>query len=117
MLKCEVFNPLGPSCEFSYPEVDTTAEDMTVLDHFEFLFNEVKFHWHYSTLLTDCRIFFCTLLCCLYVIDTTFCTFISEAGYYYQPLLLYYIVERALRASQLSSIVHVTKTTSVLQIK
>ena len=23
---------------------------MTVLDHFELLFNEVKFHWHYSTL-------------------------------------------------------------------
>ena len=51
MLKCEVFNPLGPSCEFSYPEVDTATEDMTVLDHFELLFNEVKFHWHYSTLL------------------------------------------------------------------
>ena len=74
MLKCEVFNPLGPLSEFSYPEVDTAAEDMTVLDHFELLFNEVKFHWHYSTLTLTTEFFFlfffffasfCTLLCCL----------------------------------------------------
>lgn len=38
----EVFNPLRPSCNFSYqayPEVDTTAEDITVPDHFELLFS------------------------------------------------------------------------------
>ena len=50
MLKWEVFKPLGPSCEFSYqeyPEVDTAAEDMTFLDHFELLFKDDR---HYDSI-------------------------------------------------------------------
>ena len=82
MLKWEVFNPLGPSCEFSYqeyPEVDTAAEDMTFLDHFELLFKDDS---HYDSITlksgevslvrptlqysyTDCRNYIILFCCCV----------------------------------------------------
>ena len=81
MLKWEVFKPLGPSCEFSYqeyPEVDTAAEDMTFLDHFELLFKDDS---HYDSITlksgevslvrptlqysyTDCRNYIILFCCC-----------------------------------------------------
>ena len=75
---------------------------MTVLDHFELLFNEVKFHWHYSTLTLTAEfinfiylyyyyiiiiiiIIFRSLLCCFSVMNFTYCIIIIS---HYVILLL-----------------------------